>query len=133
MERTKLFLIGQQVSVASMVRPPAPPKVSLNSGDHINVGEWVEVEHSYVSGVCSDGGIGVVMAFDDVKGADVRCNELSYSMNSTTEKHLTPPPPPILLGTSWMAAWNRMSRFKDLQLSQCQCVEPKPPFVTVLQ
>ncbi len=64
-ERTKQFLVGLQVPVASMVRPPPPPKVLLTSGDHVNVGEWVKIEHSYVSGVCSDGGVGVVMAFDD--------------------------------------------------------------------
>ncbi len=54
-----------------MVRPPPIPKIIMSSGQHVNVGEWVEVEHSYIVGVCSDGGIGIVMAFDD-KGFDVR-------------------------------------------------------------
>ncbi len=60
-----------QVPVASMVRPPPPPKILINAGDHVNVGEWVEVEHCYSVGVCSDGGVAVVMAFDE-NGADVR-------------------------------------------------------------
>ena len=89
-ERTKQFLIGLQVLVGSMVRPPPPPKVLLTSGDHVNVGEWVEVEHSYVSGVCSDEGVGVVMAFDD-KGADVRCVEEPIYCSFTYQRPLTLP------------------------------------------
>jgi hypothetical protein len=54
-----------------MVRPPPPPKILLTSGDHVRVGEWVEVDHCYSVGICSDGGIAVVVAFDD-NGYDVR-------------------------------------------------------------
>ena len=75
-ERTKSHLIGLQVQVSSMVRPPAPPKILMTSGDHIRVGEWVEVEHCYRSGICSDGGIAVVAAFDE-NGFDVRYGDLS--------------------------------------------------------
>jgi hypothetical protein len=71
-ERTKECLKSLQVPVASMVRPPPPPKILMNAGDHVNVGEWVEVEHCYSVGICSDGGVAVVIAFDE-KGADVRC------------------------------------------------------------
>ena len=70
-ERTKAYLKSLQVPVASMVRPPPPPKILMNAGDHVNVGEWVEVEHCYSVGVCSDGGVAVVLAFDE-NGADVR-------------------------------------------------------------
>ena len=78
----------------------------MNPG-FISVGEWVEVEHSYVSGACSDEGVGVVMAFDD-KGADVRCHEYYIYCHYTFLRNLTLPQPPILLGMSWMAAWNCM-------------------------
>jgi hypothetical protein len=54
-----------------MVRPPPPAKISLSSGEHVNVGEWVEIEHSYVVGTCSEGGIAVVLHFERGK-ADVR-------------------------------------------------------------
>ncbi len=70
-ERTKSHLIGLQVPVMSMVRPPPPPKILMTSGDHVRVGEWVEVDHCYSVGICSDGGIAVVVAFDD-NGFDVR-------------------------------------------------------------
>ena len=54
-----------------MIRPPPPAKILLSSGQHVNVGEWVEVEHSYVVRTCSDGGVAVVLRFE--KGlADVR-------------------------------------------------------------
>jgi hypothetical protein len=69
--RTKEYLISLQVPVSSMVRPPPPPKIFMNAGDHVNVGEWVEIEHCYSVGVCSEGGVAVVMAFDE-EGADVR-------------------------------------------------------------
>jgi hypothetical protein len=51
-ERTKEYLKSLQVpvAVASMVRPPPPPKILMNAGDHVNVGEWVEVEHCYSVG-----------------------------------------------------------------------------------
>jgi hypothetical protein len=54
-----------------MVRPPPPTKIVMIAGDHVNVGEWVEVEHCYSVGVCSNGGVAIVMAFDE-NGADVR-------------------------------------------------------------
>ena len=54
-----------------MVRPPPQPKILQSSGSTINAGEWVEVEHCYEVGTCSDGGIAVVTAFADGL-ADVR-------------------------------------------------------------
>jgi hypothetical protein len=53
-ERTKSHLIGLQVPVMSMVRPPPPPKILMTSGNHVRVGEWVEVDHCYRIGICSD-------------------------------------------------------------------------------
>jgi hypothetical protein len=67
----KSHLIGLQVPVMSMVRPPPPPKIVMTSGDHVRVGEWIEVDHCYSVGICSDGGIAVVVAFDE-NGFDVR-------------------------------------------------------------
>jgi hypothetical protein len=64
-------MIGLQVPVMSMVRPPPPPKIMMTSGDHVRVGEWVEVDHCYSIIICSDGGIAVVVAFDE-NGFDVR-------------------------------------------------------------
>ncbi len=51
---------------------PPPAKFLLSSGQYVNVGEWVEVEHSYVVGTCSDGGVAVVLKFA-LTLADVRC------------------------------------------------------------
>ncbi len=53
------------------MRPPPVPKILLSSGDHVNVGEWVEIEHCYSVGTCNDGGIAIVTKFDGRK-ADVR-------------------------------------------------------------
>jgi hypothetical protein len=54
-----------------MVRPPPLTKILLSSGSHLNVGEWVEVEHCYSVGTCSDGGVAMVTKFESGK-ADVR-------------------------------------------------------------
>ena len=60
-----------------MVRPPPPAKIMLTSGEHINVGEWVEIEHCYAVGTCSDGGVAVVVRFANGL-ADVRLTCLCY-------------------------------------------------------
>ncbi len=70
-EKTKEYFRNVCVPVASMVRPPPVPKILSSSGDHINVGEWVEIEHCYSVGTCNDGGIAIVTKFDGKK-ADVR-------------------------------------------------------------
>jgi hypothetical protein len=69
--QTKKYFEEMRVPIASMIRSPPPAKILLSSGQHVNVGEWVEVEHSYVVRTCSDGGVAVVLRFE--KGlADVR-------------------------------------------------------------
>jgi hypothetical protein len=69
--QTKEYFKEMRVPIASMVRPPPPAKILLSSGQHVNVGEWVEIEHSYVVGTCSDGGVAVVLRFE-AGLADVR-------------------------------------------------------------
>jgi hypothetical protein len=54
-----------------MVRPPPQPNILQSSCSNINVGEWVEVEHCYLVGTYSDGGVAVVTAFANGL-ADVR-------------------------------------------------------------
>jgi hypothetical protein len=69
--QTKKYFEEMRVQIASMIRPPPPAKIMLSSGQHVNVGEWVEIEHSYAVGTCSEGGVAVVLRFE--KGvADVR-------------------------------------------------------------
>ncbi len=46
-----------------MIRPPPQPKILQCQGNHVNVGEWVEVDHCYEVGTCSDGGIAIVTDF----------------------------------------------------------------------
>jgi hypothetical protein len=70
-EKTKEYFRNLCVPVASMVRPPPVPKILLSSGSHVNVGEWVEIEHCYSVGTCNDGGIAIVTHFEKGK-ADVR-------------------------------------------------------------
>ena len=70
-EKTKEYFKALCVPVAAMSRPPPQPKILQSSGTHVNVGEWVEVEHCYSVGTCSDGGIGIVTKFELGK-ADVR-------------------------------------------------------------
>ena len=69
--QTKQYFQEMRVPIASMVRAPPPPKIMLSSGQHVNVGEWVEIEHSYAVGTCSDGGVAVVLRFE-AGLADVR-------------------------------------------------------------
>ncbi len=52
-----------QIPLKEMVRPPPQPKILQSSGSSVNVGEWVEVEHCYEVGTCSDGGVAVVTSF----------------------------------------------------------------------
>jgi hypothetical protein len=67
----------------------------MTSGDHVRVGEWVEVDHCYKIGVCSNGGIAVVVAFDE-NGFDVRYGYLyPVCFMSTTPLLLVPPPLPL--------------------------------------
>jgi hypothetical protein len=71
--------IFASLSVATMVRPPPVPKILSCSGSHVNVGEWVEVEHCYSVGTCSGGGIAIVTKFQDGK-ADVRLSNFALSL-----------------------------------------------------
>ncbi len=70
-EKTKEYFRNLCVPVASMMRPPPVPKILSSSGSHVNVGEWVEVEHCYSVGTCNDGGIAIVTNFEGGK-ANVR-------------------------------------------------------------
>jgi hypothetical protein len=70
-EKTKEYFRNHCVPVAAMVRPPPVPKILSSSGSHVNVGEWVEVEHCYSVGICNDGGIAIVTHFSGGK-ANVR-------------------------------------------------------------
>jgi hypothetical protein len=63
--RTKEHFEKLQIPLSDMVRPPPQAKILQSSGSAINVGEWVEVEHCYEVGTCSDGGVAVVTAFGD--------------------------------------------------------------------
>jgi hypothetical protein len=63
-EKAKEYFRKLCVPVASMVRPPPLPKILLSSGSHVNVGEWVEVEHCYSVGTCSDGRVAIVTKFE---------------------------------------------------------------------
>ncbi len=70
-QRTKDYFREQCVPVTTMVRPPPVAKIISCSGSHLNVGEWVEIVHSYEVGTCSEGGIAIVTKFEAGK-ADVR-------------------------------------------------------------
>jgi hypothetical protein len=63
-----------------MTRPPPQPKILQCSGSHVNVGEWVEVDHCYRVGICSEGGIAIVTKFELGK-ADVRYEKFHPNSN----------------------------------------------------
>ncbi len=80
--KTKEYFKATCVPVATMTRPPPQPKILQSSGSHVNVGEWVEVDHCYSVGICSDGGIAIVTKFELGK-ADVRYEKFNPNPNPT--------------------------------------------------
>jgi hypothetical protein len=65
-----------------MVRPPPQPKMLQSSGNRVNVGEWVEVEHCHEVGTYSDGGIAVVTEFASSEAA------ARYVLDGTQERNI---------------------------------------------